>query len=59
MTFGVSASLITPMLCERLTTLSRLAARAYIAEPKLAGQWAPLYIHQHFPSETCRVQMPV
>jgi hypothetical protein len=47
------------MLCERLTTLSRLAARAYIAEPKLAGQWAPLYIHQHFPSETCRVQMPV
>ena len=34
------------MLCERLTSLSRLADRTYIAEPKLDGQRAQLHIHQ-------------
>jgi len=29
---------IPPMLCERLSNLSRLADRTYIAEPKLDGQ---------------------
>jgi len=33
------------MLCECLTSLSRLADRAYIAEPKLDGQRAQLHVH--------------
>jgi ATP-dependent DNA ligase len=33
------------MLCQRLTNLSRLADRGYIAEPKLDGQRAQLHIH--------------
>jgi len=41
---AVSASVfslfIPPMLCERLTNVSRLADRSYIAEPKLDGQRA-------------------
>ena len=41
------ASFIPPMLCERLTNLSRLADRGYIAEPKLDGQRAQLHIHRH------------
>jgi len=32
------ADFIPPVLCERLTNLSRLADRAFIAEPKLDGQ---------------------
>ena len=40
------AAFISPMLCERLTNLSRLADRSYIAEPKLDGQRAQLHIHQ-------------
>src|SRR6516165_11613884 len=39
-------SFIPPMLCERLTNLSRLADRGYIGEPKLDGQRAQLHIHQ-------------
>src|SRR5262245_52183862 len=37
---------IAPMLCERLTNLSRLADRTYIAEPKLDGQRAQLHVHE-------------
>src|SRR5215510_11376622 len=37
---------IAPMLCERLTNLSRLTDRTYIAEPKLDGQRAQLYVHE-------------
>jgi ATP-dependent DNA ligase len=33
------------MLCERLTNVSRLAERGYIAEPKLDGQRAQLHVH--------------
>jgi len=33
------------MLCERLASLSRLADRAYIAEPKLDGPRAEVQIH--------------
>jgi len=40
------ASLISPMLCERLSNISRLADHAYIAEPKLDGQRAQLHVHQ-------------
>ena len=32
------------MLCERLTNVSRLAERGYIAEPKLDGQRAQLHV---------------
>src|SRR5215470_12011882 len=34
------------MLCERLSNISRLADRAYIAEPKLDGQRAQLHVHE-------------
>jgi ATP-dependent DNA ligase len=33
------------MLCERLTNVSKLADRRYIAEPKLDGQRAQLHVH--------------
>ena len=58
-TFGVSCGLvrfsfvakvvtkfIPPMLCERLTNVSRLADRGYIAEPKLDGRRAQLHVHE-------------
>jgi len=35
---------IPAMLCERLTNLSRLPDRAYIAEPKLDRQRAQLHV---------------
>ena len=39
------AYFIPPMLCERLTNISRLADRNFIAEPKLDSQRAQLYVH--------------
>jgi ATP-dependent DNA ligase len=44
--FKVVTKFIPPMLCERLTNVSRLAERGYIAEPKLDGQRAQLQVHE-------------
>lgn len=35
-----------PILCERLTNLSRLTHRVCIAEPKLDDQRAQLHVHE-------------
>ena len=37
-------SFIRPMLCSRLTDLSRLATGLYVAEPKLDGQRAQVHV---------------